>query len=209
MGKATRSTRAALAGGLLFLSTTAGCVSQPGVRNEPAVSTSAPANRPSPPPPAVSVSASHKDAAGDVADGDGRKPPTKLGGMDLVGVQLELVESSLKVTFEANDPIPTSIPAGASALWQVEAWSKDGSQGYYLGAKLVGSEWQAFVFDLKTATNVYVQNPSAGGRKLIANFPIGQLPDLAPPFTWSAATEYDGKWGDKVPDEGKAQFPVT
>jgi hypothetical protein len=144
-----------------------------------------------------------------VADGDGRKPPTKLSGADLVGVRLELAESHLTVTFEATDPIPTNVPAGASALWQVEAWSKDGSQGYYLGAKLVGSEWQAFVFDLKTATNVYVKSPSVSGKRLVANFPLSRLPNLAPSFTWSGVTEYDGKWSDKVPDEGKAPFPAS
>lgn len=144
-----------------------------------------------------------------MADGDGHKPPTKLSGMDLVGVQLEMTDSDLKVTFEANDPIPTSIPARTSTLWQVEAWSKDKTQGYYLGAKLVESKWYVFIFNLKTYTNEYVSNPSVSGKKLVASFPLKQLPNLAPSFTWSATSEYDGKWRDKIPDKGKVSFPAS
>jgi hypothetical protein len=194
---------------LIFLSITASCISQPGVGNGTNVSNSAPVNRQTPPPPALSGTASQKDGTNDVADGDGRKPPANLGGVDLVNMQLQIVESNLQVTFESSDPLPSSIPAGASTLWQVEVWSKEGSQGYYLGAKLVGSEWQAFIFNVKTATNMYVQSPSVSGKKLVANFPLSQLPNLGSTFTWSAVSEYDGKWGDEVPDEGKASFPAT
>lgn len=186
------------------------CTTSPDVQNGSNVSNSVPVNKlsPSPSPSAISNTASQKDGINDVADGNGRKPPTKLNGVDLVGVQLGMTESELNVSFEANEPIPTSIPAGTSMLWQVEAWSKDKTQGYYLGAKLVESKWYVFIFNLKTYTNEYVSNPSVSGKKLVASFPLRQLPNLAPSFTWSATSEYDGKWRDKIPDEGKVSFPA-
>jgi hypothetical protein len=188
---------------------TSNCTTSPDVKNESNLNNPAPVNKPSPSPSpgAISRTASQKDGINDVTDGNGRKPPTKLNGLDLVGVQLEMTDSDLKITFEANDPIPTSIPAGQSVLWQVEAWSSDKSQGYYLGVKLVESKWYVFIFNLKTATNEYVQNPSVSGKKLVASFPLNRLPNLAPPFTWSATAEFDGKWRDKIPDEEKASFP--
>jgi hypothetical protein len=190
---------------------TSNCATSPDVKNGSNVSNSVPVKKPSPSPSpsASSSTASQKDGNNDVADGNGRKPPTKLNGVDLIGVQLEMTDSDLKVTFEANDPIPTSIPAGTSVLWQVAAWSKDKTQGYYLGAKLVESKWYVFVFNLKTYTNEYVSNPSVSGKKLVVSFPLRQLPNLAPSFTWSATAEYDGKWRDKIPDEGKVSFPAS
>ncbi len=209
MTKNTCLAHIVLAGGFICLSIMANCVTPSGVKNESNVNNSATTNKPSPTPSAISSTASQKDGTNDVADGDGRKPPTKLSGMDLIGVQLEMNGSDLKVTFEANDSIPTSISTGKSALWQVEAWSKDKTQGYYLGAKLVESKWYVFIFNLKTASNVYVGDPQVSGKKLVATFPIKQLPNLAPSFTWSAATEFDGKWGDKIPNEGKVSFPAS
>ncbi len=190
---------------------TSNCTTSPDVKNESNLNNPAPVNKssPSPSPGAISMTASQRDGINDVTDGNGRKPPTKLNGADLVDVQLEMTDSDLKVTFEANDPIPTSIPAGQSVLWQVEAWSSDKSQGYYLGVKLVESKWYVFIFNLKTYTNEYVQNPSASGKKLVASFPLRQLPNLAPSFTWSTTAEYDGKWRDKIPDAGKVSFPAS
>jgi hypothetical protein len=187
---------------------TSNCTTSSDVKNDSNMNNYASVNKPSPSPFEISSTASQEDGINDIADGDGRKPPTKLNGIDLIGVQIEMTDSDLKVTFEANDPIPTIIPVGKSALWQVEAWSKDKTQGYNLGAKLVESKWYVFIFNLKTATNEYVQNPSVSGKKLVANFPIKQLPNLARSFTWSVTTEYDGKWRDKIPDEGEASFPA-
>lgn len=185
------------------------CNTPSDVQNRSNVSNSASVTIPSPSPSAISSTASQKDGINDVADGNGRKPPTKLSGVDLTGVQLEMTGSDLKVTFEANDPFPASTPAGTSALWQVEAWSKDKSQGYYLGAKLVESKWYVFIFNLKTYTNEYVSDPSVSGKKLVASFPLSRLPNLAPSFTWSATAEYDGKWRDKIPDQGEVSFPAS
>jgi hypothetical protein len=126
---------------------TSNCATAPDVQNESSVNNSATANMPSPLPSVISSIASQKDGIKDVADGNGSKPPAKLSGVDLSGVQLEMIDPDLKVTFEANDPFPTSIPAGKSVLWQVEAWSKETSQGYYLGAKLVESKWYVFIFN--------------------------------------------------------------
>ena len=209
MTKNISLTQIILAGGFMCLLTMAGCITQTNVRNESNVNDSASANKPLPSPSATSSTASQTDGVNDVADGDGRKPPTKLDGIDLTGVELEMTDSSLKVIFEANDSIPTSIPTGSSALWQVKAWSKDKTQGYYLGAKLIGSDWYVFVFNLKTVTNVYVENPSVSGKKLVASFPLNQLPNLGPSFTWSATTEYDGKWRDEIPTEGEVSFPAS
>ena len=188
---------------------TSNCMTSSNVKNESNANNSSSVNKPSPSPTVISSIASQKDGTNDVVDGDDRQPPTKLNGMDLISLQLEMAGSDLKVTFEANDPIPTSIPAGKSALWQVEAWSKDKTQGYYLGVKLVESKWYAFVFNLKTAVNVYVENSSVSGNKLVASFPIKQLPNLTPSFIWSATTEYDGKWRDEIPDEGMVSFPAS
>jgi hypothetical protein len=161
------------------------------------------------PTPVGIATATQTDASDDVIDKDGRKPSGKLNGIDLIGLKLEVIESNLRVTFEANESIPTSIPAGESALWQVEVLSGDKTQGYLLGAKLVGAKWEAFIFNSKTATNVYVHNLAVDDKKLVANFPLNQLPNLIPPFTWSASTEYSGKLGDKVPNEGQASFPSS
>jgi hypothetical protein len=190
---------------------TSNCTTSSDVKNESNLNAPASVSKPSPPPSPspISMTASQKDGINDVADGNGRKPPAKLNGVDLVGVQLEMTDTDLKVTFEANDPIPTSIPAGQSVLWQVEAWSSDKTQGYYLGAKLVESKWYVFIFNLKTATNEYVQNPSVSEKKLVVSFSLSQLPNLAPSFTWSATAEYDGKWRDKLPNEGKVSFPAS
>jgi hypothetical protein len=189
----------------------ANCTTSPEVKNESNVRNIVAVNKQSPSlsPSAISNIATLKDGVNDVADGNGSKPPTKLNGVDLTSVQLEMADSDLKVTFEAHDPFPTSIPAGKSVLWQVEAWSQDKAQGYYLGIKLVESKWYVFIFNLKTYTNEYVQSPSVSGKKLVASFPLRQLPNLAPSFTWSATSEYDGKFRDKIPDEGKMSFPVT
>jgi hypothetical protein len=195
---------------VIFLATS-NCKTSSDVKNKSSVSNSAPITKPSPSPSpsALPSTASQKDGINDVADGNGSKPPTKLSGMDLVGVLLEVTDSDLKVTVEANDPFPTSVPAGKSVLWQVEAWSQDKSQGYYLGAKLVESKWYVFVFNLKTYANEYVSSPSVSGKKLVASYPLRQLPNLIPSFTWSATAEYDGKWRDKIPDEGKVSFPAS
>lgn len=191
------------------------CTTSSDVKNESDVKASAQMNTqallpsPSPYPSATSTTASQKDGVNDVSDGNGSKPPTKLPGIDLTGVQLEVAGSDLKLTLEANDPFPTSTPAGTSALWQIEAWSKDKSQGYYFGAKLVESKWYVFIFNLKTYTNEYFQNPSVSGKKLSASFPLKQLPNLAPSFTWSVIAEYEGTWRDKIPNDGEASFPAS
>lgn len=193
----------------VILLVTSNCTTSSDVKNESSMINSAPVLKPSTSSPSTSLTiASQKDGIRDVADGNGNKPPTKLSGMDLVAVRLEMTDSDLKVTFQSNDTFPTSIRAGTSMLWQIEAWSKDKAQGYYLGAKLVESNWFVFIFNLQTASNEYVQIPSVSAKSLVANFPLQRLPNLVAPFTWSATSEYDGKWRDNIPDVGEAYFPA-
>ena len=155
----------------------------------------------------ISNIAFQKDGINDVTDGNNKKPSKILNGIDLKETRLEIVDSVLTVTFESNTEIPRNLPTGESSVWEIKIWNKDKTQGYQLGAKVAGSEWFVFIFNLKTFNNIYVEKPSISGNKLTANFPLSNLPNLEPPFSWSAASEYDGKWSDRIPDNGEASFP--
>jgi hypothetical protein len=162
-----------------------------------------------PAPTAVPIAVSQSDDANDVADGNGRKPPTKLAGIDLMAVQLEKTNSEMIATFTANTAFAHSLPSGRSAIWQISICGADGNKCNLLGAKLIGSEWTAFVFDMTTNRNVYVQKPTVTGNTLVVSFPLSNLPNLRIPSNWWAAAEYDGKWEDRVPNKNEAKFPAS
>lgn len=159
--------------------------------------------------PEAPIAVSQSDDANDVADGNGRRPPTMLAGIDLVGVQLEKNGSEMRATFKANTAFANSLASGTSAIWQISICGADGNKCNLLGAKLIGSEWTAFVYDMTTNRNVYVQEPTVTGNTLVVSFPLRNLPNLRIPSNWSATAEYDGKWEDRVPNKNEAKFPAS
>ena len=110
------------------------------------------------------------------------------------------------VTFRTADSIPKTLPAGKSALWQVSVWNKEKTQGYKLGIKLVDSKWFVFVFDSTSLKQINLTDPEIDGNKLIAKFPMSNLPKITNSFTWFADSEFDGKWSDRIPNSGEINF---
>lgn len=160
------------------------------------------------PAPIAALLVSEDDAYNDVIDGDGRKPSTTLPGIDLVAVQLEKTGSEIKATFKASNPFPGRLPSGTSAIWQISICGADGNKCNLLGAKLIASEWTAFIYDMTTNRNLYVQKPTVSGNNLSVGFPLSDLPNLRMPSNWWADSEYNGKWEDRVPDKNEAKFPA-
>ena len=194
-------------GALLFYSlVSAGCVSPSLNRNsQRANPVSAPASpAPTSNPSGITGSSFQEDAAGDVRDGNHRKPGQKLPGIDLTRVRVESVESDLKVTFTSDSDFPAGLPADQSAIWQVTACTPDGSRCCMFGAKVIGDEWKTHVFTMNPAYNVYAGASQIRSGELIITIPQDKLPEwMGQPFKWWADSEWNGNWSDRVPDEGK------
>ncbi|MCA1627999.1 MAG: hypothetical protein LC742_08555 [Acidobacteria bacterium] len=155
-------------------------------------------------------SSSQDDATGDVRDGNYQKPNQKLPGIDLAATRIESIGSDLKVTFTATNDFQVSIPSDQSAVWHVNACTPDGNRCCILGAKVVGSEWMAYITETSPVRNTYVSPPVIKGKELLVTFPHNKLPDwIQKPFKWWAASEWNGKWKDRIPEEGKDIFDVT
>ncbi len=88
-----------------------------------------------------------------------RKPRQKLPGIDLTGVKVESDGSNIKVTFAANSNFPVSMSSDQSAVWHVHACAPDGNQCCFFGAKSIGTDWKAYVFDMGPARNTYIDAP--------------------------------------------------
>lgn len=72
------------------------------------------------------------------------------------------------------------------------------------GAKVIGADWKTHVFTLDPAYNVYAGTSLIKGRDLIVTIPQDKLPEwTGQPFRWWADSEWNGRWSDRVPDEGK------
>jgi hypothetical protein len=111
-------------GALLFCALVpAGCVSPSLNHNsQRANPASAPASpTPTSNPSRITGSSFQGDAAGDVRDGNHRKPGQKLPGIDLTRVRVESVESDLKVTFTSDSNFPAGLLPDQSAVWEVTA----------------------------------------------------------------------------------------
>lgn len=152
----------------------------------------------------IAGKSSRQDAAGDVRDGNYQRPRQTLPGVDLTSIRIESAGPSLLVTFTSSDDFPSSVAAGQSAVWTITACTPDGGQCCICGAKVVGNEWLAHVFDMRSARNTYVTPPIIRGKELIVECPRDKLPDwMSKPFKWWADSEWDGRWKDRIPNEGK------
>ena len=191
---------------LIYAGTSTGCFSPSPDRNSPTANpATTQASRASTSNPAkITGSSFQEDAAGDVRDGNHRKPSQKLPGIDLTRVSIEAVESDLKITYTSGSDFPVSAPSDESAVWEVTACTPDGSRCCMLGAKIIGAEWKTHVFTLEPAYNVYAGTSLIRGRELVVSIPQDKLPEwMGRPFTWWADSEWNGNWSDRVPDEGK------
>lgn len=154
--------------------------------------------------PTVTGSSTQEDAVGDVRDGNYRKPKQKLSGIDLVSVKIESAGADLKVTFTANTDFPGSRPPNQSAIWDISACTPDRNRCCTFGSKVVEAEWLAYIFDMRTTRNTYVNVPLIRGKELIMILPYDKLPEwMRRPFKWWATSEWGGTWKDRIPDEGK------
>lgn len=155
-------------------------------------------------PARLTGSSFQSDPSGDVRDGNDVKSKQMLPGADLTNVKLEAVDSGLSITFTASSEFPQSGAGNQSAIWSINACTPDGNRCLSISAKVVGSEWMAFTFDMKTSRNTYISAPTIKGKDLSITVAQDKLPDwMSQPFKWRADSEWDGKWKDQVPDEGK------
>lgn len=185
-----------------------GCSLPTGTGNARSSNNSAPpaSNTPAP----ITGSSAQQDATGDVRDGNNQKPSQKLPGIDLTSTRIESAGSGLQITFTATNDFQATIPSDQSAVWHVNACTPDGNRCCILGAKVVGSEWMAYITETSSGRNTYVSPPVIKGKELLVTFPHDRLPNwMQAPFKWWAASEWNGKWEDRVPEEGKDIFDVT
>lgn len=137
-----------------------------------------------------------EDPPGDVANSDGVHPPSPLPHLDLLSVRLDPLGNGVRVVYELASAIPT-LGQRETALWVVY------SEGYQLGAKRIGQEWDVYVFDLYAARNVNLSPTllSVDGKRLTVLFPLSDAPRLTTASAWYAVTETEGRWGDRAPDD--------
>jgi hypothetical protein len=158
-------------------------------------------------PSSITGNSSFEDGAGDVLDGNYRKPRQKLPGIDLANVSIEALGSDLRVTFAARSDFPDSLANDHSAVWHISACTPDGKRCCLFGAKAVGAEWIAYISEASKGSNTYLSQPVIQGNKLIITVPQDKLPNwMQNPFKWWADSEWNGTWADRVPDEGKDMF---
>jgi hypothetical protein len=152
----------------------------------------------------ITGSSFQEDAIGDVLDGNYRKPTQKLPGIDIRSIQIESVGPDLKVVFTSNSDFPTTMPPDQSAVWHINACTPDGNRCCLFGAKVVRSEWIAYISEMTPPSNTYVKSPVIKGNELIVTLPHERLPEwMRKPFKWWASSEWNGNWEDRMPDEGR------
>lgn len=171
-----------------------------------------------------------EDAAGDGVVPNGGETLPEVTGMDLTAVKLDIQGGAevydfpssvtdLQITYEATEPIPASLPEGATGVWATDIYLGD-TMVHRLIAKLTGSEWTVSIAGAEGDTATPEASPSpatkepqpeVAGNRLIVHFPVTQLnKDLYRPgisFDWVSVTELDGTEVDRVPDTGRASFP--
>lgn len=160
-----------------------------------------------PTPSGLHGTAERTDATGDVAGPGGEPPPEPESGTDLVLVRLEADGETLRITFEAHDPIPPPADAEEGITWSALTWV-EGEERYQLGATLTPDGWNAFAYDFHSKRQRSLQEePRVDGDRLVLSYELSSLPRLSAPFAWSASSERGGKWRDTVPDAGGSSFP--
>jgi hypothetical protein len=154
-------------------------------------------------PAQITRSAFFADPAGDVRDGNHQKPSLKLPGADLIKTTVETVGPDLTITFTTDGNFQAAIPSGQSAVWTVTACNQEGNGCCILGAKQMGGEWLTYLFEMSTSRNSYLSKPAVSGNRLTVTARLEELPaTMRGAFRWSARSEWDGRWRDRVPDEG-------
>lgn len=144
-----------------------------------------------------------EDPAGDVRDGNHQKPSQKLPGTDLSKTTIETAGPNLTITFTVHGNFQEAIQPGQSAVWTVTACNQDGHGCCIVGAKQIGGEWLTYVFDMSTSRNTYLSKPTVSGSQLTVTAKLEELPTtMRSSFRWFAESEWDGKWRDRIPDEG-------
>ncbi|MGE0539235.1 MAG: hypothetical protein AB7R89_03565 [Dehalococcoidia bacterium] len=141
---------------------------------------------------------------------DEESPPVSRPHLDLTGVRLDADASTLTITYELAGPVPTRVADDDFILFVVTTFVGDQS-GYQLGAKLIGSEWTVFVFDLRGARQTNLNgDPEINGTSLTVHFPVAAVERLTDGFRWYARTEAGG-WpqvGDWAPESEEGGQPV-
>ena len=154
------------------------------------------------------------DKAGDVADGNGAKPPevTALTGRgDLSKVTMKADGTDIILTFDNAAPPPShteASPLGGDEyiLWYVTTKGSNGDWQYQLKAKLIGDKWSLSMFNAMTAMQSdSVGEPTIAGNSLSVSFPIEMMPLLSEATGWWAGTEWSKgaiTYEDVAPDGG-------
>jgi hypothetical protein len=191
---------------LFYAGVSVGCVSPSLDRNaqgaNQASASASPTSTPS--PSRITGSSFQDDAAGDVRDGNHRKPSQKLPGIDLTRVRIDAVGPNLNVTFTSASDFPAGLPPDQTAVWEVTACTPDGGRCCMFGVKAIGADWKTHVFTMEPAYNVYAGSSQVRGGELFLTVPQDKLPEwMGQPFKWWADSEWNGNWSDRVPDEGK------
>lgn len=180
-----------------------GCAPPPAATDNTQPNSNSPATV-SPAPAAIIGSSSQEDAIDDVRNGNYQKPQQELPGIDLTATTIESVGVNLKVTFKSSSSFPATIPVAQSAVWTITACTPSGDQCLICGAKVIGNEWLTYLFDMSSARNTYVSPPVLKGNELMVELPRDRLPGwMQRPFTWSADSEWNGIWKDRIPDTGE------
>lgn len=153
----------------------------------------------------ISGSAFQVDATGDVFDDDGRKARELLPGVDLVAAKIEARGSDLAITLTASNDFPSTGPPGQAAVWHFYACTPDGENCCFLGARLEGSRWKAFLFEMSGSRNTDLDSPAIRGKELTITVSQSLVPAwMRSRFKWWAVSEWGNlRWSDRVPDEGK------
>lgn len=126
--------------------------------------------------------------------GDGRN------GYDLTAVALKRVGGTMTLTFTTAKPMPTS----GTALYAVDAWSKNGKAGRQLGVKFNnGNQIAHFVFNSNAATQQNISSEvNQAGKNVTATFPMSAIAAVGDTFDWSAVYNVNGNDMDKCPQPG-------
>jgi hypothetical protein len=127
--------------------------------------------------------------------GDGK------GQGDLTRVRLTSDGRSLTAAFATKSPVTST----DTVLYSIDAWNKDGSQGYQLGVKyLNGQQIAYFVFDQVAGKQVNLDGMAKiDGSTVTAKFPIRETEALGDSFKWSATLSVEGDDVDRCPEPGE------
>ena len=140
------------------------------------------------------------DPADDVADPEGFPPPDPVAAADLVRVEVDVTATDLHVEWHTAGPVP---PSAASLLWSLEL-RVDGEPAYSVNVQLVGARLFGAVFDWSTNAQVQLPEDSFGaaGATVSATAPLEVLPRLGPELDWTALTQLDGGYEDRLDGDG-------